>query len=280
MKTGFFYHPVFLRRAWSIIGRKFAGFHKVIEEISKIPEVQIYEIKEPPMELLLEVHTRELLERVRGDPNYHLGLYAAGGCIEAGEKVLAGEIANAFLLVAGCHHAGRDFAWGGCTISGAGPMILNLRRKFGKVRVAILDTDSHHGDGTRALFLGDRDVLHVCFCSMNRTEDGGTKVDVDVGWRSSDDEYLEKVREHFIPKAEDFTPDLIYHILGHDTARGDYGDRGLSPEFYPKLVREIKDLARRICSGRYIVGLGGGARADLAEYITLRAVRILAEITS
>ena len=66
--------------------------------------------------------------------------------------------------------------------------------------------------------------------------------------------------------------------LGHDCARGDYGDRGLSRDFFPRLVREVKGLADEICDGRYIVGLGGGYRSDIAEYITPPIVKILAKI--
>ena len=60
--------------------------------------------------------------------------------------------------------------------------------------------------------------------------------------------------------------------------KGRYGDRGLSRDFFPRLVREVKGLADEICDGRYIVGLGGGYRSDIAEYITPPIVKILAKI--
>ena len=109
-------------------------------------------------------------------------------------------------------------------------------------------------------------------------EDGGTKIDIDAGWRTTDKEYLDKVKQHFIPKVAEFKPALIFHLLGHDTAAGDYGDRGLSKEFFPELVRLVKDTADTLCQGRYVVGIGGGHRADIAEYIALKSVPILAEI--
>jgi len=155
-------------------------------------------------------------------------------------------------------------------------MIVHMGEQFGVKRFAILDTDSHHGDGARELTMGDRDVLHVCFCSTDRVEDDGTKVDVNVGWRTTDSEYLDKVRREFIPRVEEFKPDIILHVLGHDTAQGDYGDRGLTWDFFAKLVGEVKECADRVCEGRYIVGLGGGSRYEIADYITPTIVDILA----
>ncbi len=157
-------------------------------------------------------------------------------------------------------------------------MLVNLRQKFGVKRLAYLDTDAHHGDGARALCLGDRDILHVCFCSTDNVEDGGTKVDIDAGWRTTDEEYLDKVKREFIPRVTDFKPELIFHGLGHDCAKGDYADLGLSWDFFIELVREVKGCADRVCGGKYVVGLGGGSRQDIAEYISPRVIRILAEI--
>ena len=278
MRTGVFYHDILSSRSWSIIGNKLRNFRRVIDELSKLPNVVIYEEEPISQELLLKVHTRDMLEAVRRYDSYEAGLYCADGCVKAAEKVWTGEIRNAFITLGCCHHAGPSYAWGGCTVSGTGPMVVNMREKFGVRRFAILDTDSHHGDGARAIFRGNKEILHVCFCSMNVIEEEGTKVDVDVGWKTTDEEYLEKVRKEFIPRVERFKPDIIFHLMGHDTARGDYGDRGLSQDFFPQLVREVKECADRLCQGRYVVGLGGGSRADIAEYITPKVVQILAEI--
>ncbi len=276
--TGVFHHPILTQHSWDVIGNKLKNFGKVIEQLSRLPGVVIYDEEPISEELLLKVHTPRMLEEVKNYSGYHGALYCADGCVKAAEKVWSGKIQNAFITLSCCHHAGPDHFWGGCTVSGCGPMVANLRQKFGVRRFAILDTDSHHGDGVRAIFKGDRDVLHVCFCSTDAVEDGGTKIDIDAGWRTTDKEYLNKVRQHFIPKVAEFKPDLIFHLLGHDTARGDYGDRGLSKEFFPQLVRLVKETADTLCQGRYVVGIGGGHRADIAEYIALKSVPILAEI--
>ena len=276
VKTGVFYKQVLSEHTWSIIGQKLKNFPQLIKELSSNPNLIIYEIEPISEELLLRVHTKEHLSRIRHDINWEAGIYGAGACVMGAEKVWKGEIRNAFLALACCHHAHRDHAWGGCTVSGTAPMIVHMREQFGVRRFAILDTDSHHGDGARDLTMGDKDVLHVCFCSTDRIEDGGTKVDVNVGWRTTDSEYLDKVRREVIPRVEEFKPDIILHVLGHDTAQGDYGDRGVTWDFFANLVGEVKECADRACEGRYIVGLGGGSRYEIADYITPTIVDILA----
>jgi acetoin utilization deacetylase AcuC-like enzyme len=108
-------------------------------------------------------------------------------------------------------------------------------------------------------------------------EDNGTKICVNIAYPNTDERYLEKVMKRFVPVAEAFRPEMILHNLGHDTCQLDYGDLGLTPEFYPRLVREIRACARRICHGRYMLITQGGKRADVAEYIFPRIIEVLAE---
>jgi len=70
---------------------------------------------------------------------------------------------------------------------------------------------------------------------------------------------------------------MIFHNLGHDTARGDYGDRGLSRDFFPVLARETKQCADEVCEGRYLIITHGGSRRDVAEYIFPSIAEILAK---
>lgn|GEM_PF-51655 len=276
--TGVFYHPLFSRESWPVMRDKFRHFPAAMEELLDLPQVKLIQPQEVPMGLLQKVHTDELLYGMQGKWYYRGALLSVGGCVEACEKVYAGELANAFVFdVAAGHHAGPAHAWGGTYISCSGPAVINLRQKFGPLKVAIIDTDCHHGDGTRGVFRGDPLTLHSCFCSHSDSEEEGTKFCVPVGWRCTDEEYLQMIREHFIPAAEKFQPQLIIHLLGHDTCRGDYGDRGLSTAFFPAAVRELKELAWRLCEGRLVVVTMGGARADLTSIIVPASIRVLAE---
>jgi acetoin utilization deacetylase AcuC-like enzyme len=278
MTTGVFFHEIFSQKDWIIIGNKFQNFPQAMESALSLDNVKLFTPQKVSEELLLKVHSPRLVQDLKESWYYEGASYSVGGCVEAVEKIIAGELDNGLVFtVAAGHHAGHDSAWGGTYASCAGPAFFNARERFGEIKFAILDTDCHHGDGTRDIFLNDDNVLHVCFCGWNRVEGDGNKVCVDVGWRSNDEDYLNLVRQEFIPRVSGFKPRMILHNLGHDTAQGDYGDRGLTPEFFPRLVREIKQAAEEMCGGRYLILTHGGARADVAEYIFPKIIEILAE---
>lgn len=275
--TGIFFHPLMAEGDWPIIGNKFRDFPQALGDIVAIPNIELYTPEPVQEELLLKVHTPSLLRTVKDAWYYQAALRAVGGCVAAAQGVAKGRLRNALVFsVAAGHHAGPSSAWGGTYLSCTGPAVVHLRERYGWKRFAIIDTDCHHGDGTRAVFENDRDVLHVCFCSTDWVSEDGKKVDVDVGWSTTDQEYLQRVREDFDRLVRGFQPQLIFHNFGHDTCQGDYGDRGLTPDFFPDLAKMVKDLADQICGGRYIVITHGGARADVAKRIFPEIARILA----
>ncbi|MEO0249496.1 MAG: hypothetical protein ABIN58_08140, partial [candidate division WOR-3 bacterium] len=165
----------------------------------------------------------------------------------------------------------------GAYLSCIGPAVASVRRKCSVERFDIIDTDSQHGNSTRAVFIDGPNVLHVCFCDFDVVEGDGTKIDVDVGWRTNDEAYLDKVRKEFIARARAFRPFMIFHNFGLDTCQGDYGDRGLSRSFFLELAREVKACAEEVCEGRYEVITHGGFRIDTTEYVFPRVIEILAQ---
>ncbi len=192
--------------------------------------------------------------------------------VGAAERIWLGELVNAFAFIgAGGHHAGRDFFGGYCCFNDVAIAIERLRELYGLRRVAILDTDAHHGDGTRDIYQDDPAVFHVCLCGNDYVSSDGTKVDVavyrrclDAGARS-DEVYLGAVEIAFSPRVRTFRPELLVWYFGFDGHRGDYGDLGLSAACYNGLARLTLALAGELCSGRLLVVLGGGSRADLAS---------------
>ena len=278
MKTGVFFHEIFSQKFWPVMGHKFKDFPIAMEKFLDLQEVVLIEPRKVSNLLLYQVHEAQLVEGLFKQDYAQGALYSVGGCVEAVEKVYEGELKNAMVFnVAAGHHAGYYNAWGGTYISSTGPALVSLQQKYEGVRAAIIDTDSHHGDGTREIFLGDRQVLHVCFCDLDVVEDFGTKVDVRVGKQMTDEEYLEKVRQEFFPRAREFRPDIILHLLGHDTYKDDYGSRGLSQDFFIDLVKELKALAEEVCSGKLVVITMGGANRKVSEYIHPRVLEVLAQ---
>uniref|UniRef100_A0A7C3YNY5 Histone deacetylase domain-containing protein n=1 Tax=Geoglobus ahangari TaxID=113653 RepID=A0A7C3YNY5_9EURY len=267
MTIGVFFHREFIGKNWPIVGDRYAGFKRILEELSKDPEITVIEPEPVSEELLLRVHTKEFLEEQKRAWYYHGAKLTVGGLVRACEMVWKGELRNAVVfLVAAGHHASRSSAWGGTYLSCIGPALIRLR-ELGLRKLALIDTDAHHGDG-------DRNVLHICFCWRSDIEDEGTKICVNVRDTEGDEYYLEKVRETF-PIIRDFKPEMIVHFLGHDTHRNDYGSLGLSEDFYVELAREVKELAEEVCDRRYVIMDGGGANREVGEYIWPRIINVL-----
>jgi acetoin utilization deacetylase AcuC-like enzyme len=152
--TGVFFHEIFRGQEWLIIGDKFKNFPRVMRRTLKLPGVRLFTPERVTDELLLKIHTPEFVHKLKNAWYGDGALYSVGGCVEAAERILSGEMENALVFaVAAGHHAERDSAWGGTYVSCAGPALYNARARFGPKRFAILDTDRHHGNGTRSIFM-------------------------------------------------------------------------------------------------------------------------------
>ena len=237
----------------------------------------LYYVAPVSEELLLKVHSRNMVETVKRTGDYEAALYSAGGTVQAAEEIWQGKIDNAFVFTSfGDHHAGKDFYGGMCYFNGAALAIAALRER-GVGRVAIVDTDSHHANGTRDIFAGDDDVLHVCLCYQDYT-DGHNNVDVMIPFHVSDEEYLARMSREFVPRAMAFKPEYIFWEFGYDATQGEYGDKGLSMDCHLKLARLIKGVADRVCRGRLITILCGGSGRTVATYTIPRIIDCLAEL--
>jgi len=273
--TGVFYHPSFSRRSYLTVGARLADFPAALDGVLRGGRVGLYEPGPVSRELVLKVHTPELIEGVKGDPLCSTAWHSAGGVVMAGEKIAAGEIGNAFAFIgAGGHHSGRDAFGGYCCFNDVALCVVNLREKYGLRRFAILDTDAHHGDGTREIFLDDAGILHVCFCGTEYESPDKTKVDVGFpdsrgtgADRPINDAYFDRVAHQFPDRVRRFRPDLIFWYFGFDTHQGDYGDIGLTGPCYWNIAVLMRDLAAEVCGGKLAVVLGGGSRTKLATYL-------------
>jgi acetoin utilization deacetylase AcuC-like enzyme len=236
-----------------------------------------YDLEPIPIEAIREVHTPDMVERVKRSAAFEGALLSASGTVAASIRIWMKEIDNAFVFTGyGDHHAGRDFFGGGCYFNGTAIAIHELRKRFGARKFAIIDTDAHHGDGTWDIFENDADVLYVCFCSAP-SQCHSNKVNVHVPWHLKDDDYLSLVRSEFLARVKSFEPEAIFWNWGYDGTRGEYGDMGLSPNLHVRLAQELKRIADEICRSHLIVVLCGGSRRDLARHLIPRVIKVLIE---
>lgn len=160
-------------------------------------------------------------------------LISAGGAITAAQKVLSGEVDNAFALVRppGHHamlvvHGARGF----CNINNEAIMIEYIRRHYGPKRIAVVDTDCHHGDGTQDIYWNDPDTLCISIHQDGRTlypgtgfrdEFGGlnalgSTINIPLPPQTSDEGFLMVLDRAILPILDAFKPDLIINSAGQD----------------------------------------------------------------
>ncbi len=287
--TGIFYHPSFSRRSYLTQGSRLQHFPHALNPLLADDRYHLYESPPIDEELILKVHTAELLREVKLDPLCATGWHSVGGVVLAAEKIVQGEIRNAFAFIgAGGHHSGRDFFGGYCCFNDVVIAIHVLRERYGVKRFAILDSDAHHGDGTRDLLKNDADVLHVCLCSSSYESADGTKVDVPAPgrfrWFSSspvssetdiDELYAQTAVQAFQSRVQDFKAEMLFWYFGFDTHQGDYGDLGLSLKAYLPIAKMMRCMAEELCTGRVEVVLGGGSRSDIARTVIPPVIGVL-----
>ena len=237
----------------------------------------LYYVEPLPEQLLLKVHSQSMVQEVKLTSDYESALYSAGGTVQAANEIWLGKIDNAFVFTSfGDHHAGRNFYGGMCYFNGAALAITALKEK-GVGRLAIVDTDSHHANGTRDILGSDKDVLHICFCHQDYS-DNHNNVDIRIPHRTSDGEYLARMRQEFVPRVVAFKPEYIFWEFGYDASQGEYGDKGLTRDCHLELARLIKEVADKVCRGRLITILCGGSGRALATYTIPRIIACLAEL--
>ncbi|MFN3887498.1 MAG: histone deacetylase family protein [Aquabacterium sp.] len=193
-------------------------------------------------------------------------LRAAGAAVQATDLVLAGEVPAAFCAVRPPgHHAERAAAMGFCFFNNVAVGIRHALDVHGLERVALIDFDVHHGNGSEDIFRGDTRVL-MCsifekglypFNGENAT--GPNMVNVGLPTRSGSDAFRDAVSTHWIPALDAFRPQLIYISAGFDAHReDDMGNLGLVEADYEWVTQQLVAVAKRHCQGRVISCLEGG----------------------
>jgi acetoin utilization deacetylase AcuC-like enzyme len=279
---GIYYHPSFSRKSYMTIGNRLRDFPEAMEPLLQRPNVRLFESPRVSEELLRRVHAPEMIPMVGRDSLCSTAYESAGGVVAAMEALARGEIDRAFCFIgAGGHHAGRRQFWGACCFNDVVLALTRVRDISPWRRLAIVDTDAHHGDGTRQLVRDDPEVLHLCFCGTDYRSPDGRKLDVDVyrRYRNGDPNalYLEQVRLH-LPLIPAFRPDLLVWYYGFDTHADDYGSLGLTEEAYFEICDLMLGLSAEMGVPLQVV-LGGGSLPELATGTIPEIIRRLAETT-
>ena len=205
---------------------------------------------------------------------YETALLAVGGVIEATDRVMRGELRNAFCAVRPPgHHAEHDHSMGFCIFNNVAIAAEHLIRDYKLQRVAIVDFDVHHGNGTQHLFENRDDVLFISLHQHPATLYPGTGFEWETGEGSgqgatlnlpmapdSDDQiYQVVIADKVIPLLDEFDPQFILISAGFDAAAADpLAEISLSTECFAWMTRIFCHAAGEHCHGRLVSVLEGG----------------------
>jgi acetoin utilization deacetylase AcuC-like enzyme len=203
--------------------------------------------------------------------SYEAARLAAGSILTVCEAVLAGEVQNGFALVRPPgHHAERDRAMGFCLFNNVAVAAAWLRRR-GLGRVAIIDWDLHHGNGTQHAFAADPDVLYVSTHQYPYYPGTGAVEEVGTGAGAGrtlnlpfpagfgDAEYVRAFEEVVVPVCRQFAPEFVLVSAGFDCDHRDpLGGMVVTRAGFATMARACRDLAAETAGGRLAAVLEGG----------------------
>lgn len=247
------------------------------------PHLVRYEAPAATVEQLSRVHDRRYVEAIEQaapasglrylDPDTALNphsvdaaFHAAGAVVRAVDLVCAGEHASAFCAVRPPgHHAESGRAMGFCVFNSVAVGAAHALAVHGIERVAIVDFDVHHGNGTEEIFSGDPRVLMVStfqyplYPYSGVDNPASNMVNIPLSAGSGGSELRDAVREHWLPALDAHRPQLILVSAGFDAHREDpLAGLAFVESDYAWVTRELMNVAARHSSGRIVSSLEGG----------------------
>jgi acetoin utilization deacetylase AcuC-like enzyme len=264
---------------------------------------------------LLRVHTPQLLTQVKeysaanggqlgfsafvGPGGYDVARYAAGATMAAADAVLSGKAANAYALVRPPgHHATPDGGMGFCVFNNIAVAARYVQTAHGVDRIAVVDWDVHHGNGTQAVFYADPSVLtislhqegnfpqvsqgiHGGLAEVGEGAGHGTAINVPLPPGSGTAAYRAAFDRVVLPALYAFKPEMIFVACGLDAGNHDALARMmLGPEDFRWMTAAVMAAADDLCNDRLVLSHEGGYHAPSAPFMALPIFEQLTGIAS
>lgn len=223
---------------------------------------------------------------------YDTAFLAVGGVLKAIDMVMKGEIDNAFCAVRPPgHHAEVDKPMGFCYFNNVAIGARYVQKQYGIERVAIIDFDVHHGNGTQHIFDRDPTVLYYSIHEHPSFAYPGTGREFEVGVGEGDgytvnspvlpgrgdDEYRRLIMQDLVPAMKKFKPEFIILSAGFDAHQSDLmSGTNLSTDGYDFVTEVIMNLVNRFTEGRVVSVLEGGYNLDVLAILVENHIKMLA----
>jgi acetoin utilization deacetylase AcuC-like enzyme len=291
--TGFVYHDTFLNHDTGL-GHperpdRLRSLTSHLKEVGMWQKLQHLAIQQASEEWVLNVHTKNHVTFVRdscrdgakvldqGDTHvcpasYDVAMLAVGGVLAGVDAVMQGPTKHVFCAVRPPgHHAERNTVMGFCLFNNVAIAARYAQAAHNTERVAIIDWDVHHGNGTQEIFYSDRSVLYISTHQYpfypgtgSRSERGSGEgldctLNIPMAAGSGEKEYIEAFTKEIVPALDSFHPDLIIISAGFDAHKDDpLANINLTEESFAKFTRFVRESAEKICGGRILSVLEGG----------------------
>jgi acetoin utilization deacetylase AcuC-like enzyme len=264
-------------------------------------------VRQASREELQRFHTAEYLDRVKalsddngGDAGeltpftkggYEIAALAAGSVIAAAEAVLRRDVDNAYALTRPPgHHAERDQGRGFCMFGNIAVAAAHLRAAHGVERIAVVDWDVHHGNGTQQAFYSDPSVLTISLHqdSYYPHESGGAdergdgaglgyNLNIPLPPGTGVGGYTHAFDKVVLPALREFAPDFIFVASGFDSSALDpLGRQMLHSGGYRSLTRSMLDVAEEVANGRLLMVHEGGYSTS---YVPFCGIAVIEELS-
>jgi acetoin utilization deacetylase AcuC-like enzyme len=213
-------------------------------------------------------------------------LRAAGAAVLATDLVMKGEVRAAFCSVRPPgHHACRVRPMGFCIFNNVAVAARRAQVAHGVKRVAIIDFDVHHGNGTEDIFAGDPTVLmastfqHPFYPYSGTEEPASNMVNVPLAAGAGSKQFRAAVEQHWIPALDAFKPQLVVFSAGFDAHyEDDMASLQLKDDDYGWVTAQVKAVADRHAKGRMVSMLEGGYALSALGRSVVQHVKVLAEL--
>jgi acetoin utilization deacetylase AcuC-like enzyme len=291
--TGFVYHPDYLRHLTGSfhpeVPERLSAIFKSLECNGQLKKLTRIEPVAADEKWVSKYHDGKYVEILRNSSNvdrlvyldgdtplcnesFRIALLAVGGVLEGISRIMEKTVENCFCAVRPPgHHAGRDWGMGFCLLSNVALGANYVREKFHLERIAIVDWDVHHGNGTESFFYDDPQVLYIslhqwpCYPGTGRAEDTGVgagkgfTLNIPMRAGSGDEDYLARFDEQVLPKLREFSPQFLLVSAGFDGHREDpLAGMQLTEVGYFSMTRALVEIAEEFCERRICSVLEGG----------------------
>lgn len=294
MATAYLYDPVYMQHktGWGHPEKpeRLRAINDAVRSAPYFKNLIIIRPSMPDMKHIEAIHSKSYIQRVKKDieeygisyldsmdtgvcrDSYDVALQAVGGSLAMCDTIMGGKAHNGFCAIRPPgHHAELDYAAGFCIFNNIAISARYLQSEYGIARIAIVDWDVHHGNGTQHSFESDGSILYISlhqyphYPGTGSTSENGTgagkgyTLNIPMRAGSGDTDYALAFQNQIIPALNEFKPEAVLISAGFDAHCHDpLSSIMLSSESYGQFTRLLMGVAERYSKGRVIAFLEGG----------------------